>query len=440
MCMLYEHIETEDCYMVAEMRSGYGSCDRVRLARGSPLGPIMQILTATIAILCFWTSLWAQQLNSSKEYIYLQDRVIAVINIPNAGCDSTLAPFPAPTISASGGGGSVTVTTRLGCSITAVSNSTWIFVDSQVNANPVTYHLTPNDSDNYRTGSITITIGSVPVVYSIPQSSTVGLGASLYGYSWILDRNRNGVYDVADTIRTFIGVPGDIPVVGDWNGDGRDEIGIYHPDPLYGGVWALDYDGSGDWGGCNPNQPGSKPDRCYAFGAQGAFPAVGNWNGGQDKRSKIGLYIPNAGWALDYNGDGTWLGCNPPDYCSTFVLSNAIPVTGNWDGPQDGRSKIGFYVQTAGWALDFNGNGIWDNCGSGQPDKCAIFYDGSNSLPVVGDWNLSGTSKIGTYKITTGAWHMDYNSNFIPDACPPDKCTTYSPDSSGSYLPVVGRW
>ncbi|MCU0629436.1 MAG: S8 family serine peptidase, partial [Methanoregulaceae archaeon] len=43
---------------------------------------------------------------------------------------------------------------------------------------------------------------------------------------WYLDMNRNYVFDwpSPDTIEWF-GIPGDIPVVGDWNNDGLDEIG-----------------------------------------------------------------------------------------------------------------------------------------------------------------------------------------------------------------------
>ena len=38
------------------------------------------------------------------------------------------------------------------------------------------------------------------------------------------------------------GAPGWTSVVGDWNGDGKTEIGIYQ-----NGAWYLDYDGSGNW-------------------------------------------------------------------------------------------------------------------------------------------------------------------------------------------------
>ncbi|MEQ1786853.1 MAG: peptidase M23, partial [Acidimicrobiales bacterium] len=40
----------------------------------------------------------------------------------------------------------------------------------------------------------------------------------------------------ATTVFEFGGEPGDVPVVGDWNGDGRDGIGLYRPSV---GTWYL---------------------------------------------------------------------------------------------------------------------------------------------------------------------------------------------------------
>jgi hypothetical protein len=44
---------------------------------------------------------------------------------------------------------------------------------------------------------------------------------------WILDTNRNYRIDDED-VRVQLGESGDQPVVGDWNADGRDQIGLMH--------------------------------------------------------------------------------------------------------------------------------------------------------------------------------------------------------------------
>ena len=68
----------------------------------------------------------------------------------------------------------------------------------------------------------------------------------------------------ANTKYYSFGGPGLTPLVGDWNADTRDEIGVYQD-----GNWHLDYDGTGVW---------SSGDRSYGFGTNGWTPVIGKWN------------------------------------------------------------------------------------------------------------------------------------------------------------------
>ncbi len=56
--------------------------------------------------------------------------------------------------------------------------------------------------------------------------------------------------------------------MGDWDGDGKDELGNYKGN----GVWALDYNGNGAWDGVDI-------DRVFVFGSPTDRPVVGDWNG-----------------------------------------------------------------------------------------------------------------------------------------------------------------
>ena len=81
------------------------------------------------------------------------------------------------------------------------------------------------------------------------------------------------------------GTSGWTHLVGDWNGDGKSEIGIYKD-----GFWYIDYGGSGI---IDANT------KYYSFGGPCLTPLVGDWNA--DIRDEIGVY--NAGnWHLDYDG------------------------------------------------------------------------------------------------------------------------------------------
>jgi hypothetical protein len=60
--------------------------------------------------------------------------------------------------------------------------------------------------------------------------------------------NGNGQVDgceIDKCIEAFGGYYGDVPVVGDWTGDGISKLGIYRH-----GNWYLDFNGNGIWEGC----------------------------------------------------------------------------------------------------------------------------------------------------------------------------------------------
>ena len=147
-----------------------------------------------------------------------------------------------------------------------------------------------------------------------------GKGVDRIGFyrngSWFLD-NGNGILEACGTdfcLGPFGGYPEDIPVVGDWMGDGASKIGIYR-----NGQWFLDANGNGKWDGCGI-------DRCIeAFGGlPGDLPVVGDWAG--NGSSKIGFYR-NGSWYLDYNGNGIWDGCDVDECFQFFGgIPSDLPV------------------------------------------------------------------------------------------------------------------
>jgi hypothetical protein len=109
-------------------------------------------------------------------------------------------------------------------------------------------------------------------------------------------------------------------------------------------------------------------------------------------------------------------------------------VAGDWDAT--GTSKIGLFRPSTGeWFLDRNGNGIWDGC---NVDQCVTTFGQPGDLPVAGDWDATGTSKIGLFRAATGDWFLDFNGNGQWDGCGVDKCVT-SFGQEGD-LPVAGKW
>jgi hypothetical protein len=182
--------------------------------------------------------------------------------------------------------------------------------------------------------------------------------------AWFIDNNGNGAWDPAtDTVYSDFGMDGDLPVVGDWNGDGITQIGVFR-----NGQWYLDANGNGAW---DPDE-----DTVYTnFGQAGDLPIVGDWNG--DGITQIGVFRDGT-WYLDASGDGAWDGAEDTVYAN-FGQAGDLPVVGDWNG--DGTAQIGVF-RNGQWYLDANGNGAWDP----GTDTVYAAFGMLGDQPVSGVW------------------------------------------------------
>ncbi|MFO0870599.1 MAG: SdrD B-like domain-containing protein [Pirellulales bacterium] len=258
------------------------------------------------------------------------------------------------------------------------------------------------------------------VAVGLPQSSTPALNEFLFG------------------------AHGAIPVAGDFDGDGRTDLGVYLQ-----GEWFLDVNGNGQWDdGDLWAQLGTAQDR----------PIVGDWNG--DGKDDIGIF------GLEWSGDKRQLAREPglPDFHNEpkpvpknvppateeatdglrFLQLTAdgqpradlidhvfrygqpedFPVAGDWDG--DGIDTIGVFRQGR-WYLDHNGDG------AGHPGEPSIEFGQPGDIPVHGDFDGDGIDEIGVFR--RGVWLIDINHNHQLDA----QDRIFELGSAGD-TPVVGDW
>ncbi len=353
--------------------------------------------------------------------------------------------------------GSVTVTPSSGaCTWTATSNAPWIRV-TETTSTAVTYRVASNPLPTQRLGTLTVAGTTYTIMQAgrarLPQStgimrdgawridaarqfmqnasnvvfqwgeenwvpvagdwsgdgiSKVGAFNLITGY-WLLDVNNNLRLDAGDAVfhwgNSTYGTM--TPLVGDWNGDGIDEVGVY-----LAGNWYLDLNGSRmlDAG------------ESFAWGPANGVPMVGDWNG--DGTWKVGSYNPSNGvWILDTNGDRAYQ--FPSDFVFQWGSAGFTPIVGDFFGL--GRQTVGAYYQGRFWLE--SGDGF-----SNVADRTFTLVSNSTGVPLVGDWNNTGTAKAGI--VTGNSFTLDYDGDGVLNLAV-DKQFTFG--NVGDTL-VVGRW
>jgi hypothetical protein len=245
---------------------------------------------------------------------------------------------------------------------------------------------------------------------------------------WFLDLNGNGQWGdcgVVYCVSSFSS-PNGVPVVGDRDGSGVIQLGMFRTDTA---VWQLDRNANETWEKC-------EIDICLGpYGQRTDIPITGRWNTkGYDR---IGVFQPSTGkWYLDVNGNGKWNPCPSRDGCGYLKVYKPgdLPITGDWNG--NGLTQLGLFRPSTGeWFLDYNGDRNWDGC---NKDRCLSSFGTAADLPVSGDWNGTGTSKIGVFRPSTGDWFLDLNGNGQWDGCGIDLCVTNF--GQAGDIPVVGKW
>jgi hypothetical protein len=197
--------------------------------------------------------------------------------------------------------------------------------------------------------------------------------------------NGDGVVNYSnlgvDMVFQYTATGGDVPVVGDWNGDGRTKTGIYRTSAPGTGLWVLDANGDGV-----VNYPNLGADMVFQYTATaGDVPVVGDWSG--NGHTKTGVFRSGA-WILDANGDGVFTGA---DFVFQYTATTGdVPVVGDWNG--NGRTKTGIFRTAAPgaglWVLDANGDGTVDY-NSPAPDLVYQYSASLGDLPVIGAWTAA---------------------------------------------------
>ncbi len=201
------------------------------------------------------------------------------------------------------------------------------------------------------------------------------IGLYLNG-TWFIDKNGNGEIDAED-LHARLGTKQDRPVVGDWNGDGKDDIGIFGP----------------EWQG----------DRRHMEHEPG-LPDVANKRRHKPKNLPPIPAEATIGGRELLNSTENQQRIDLIDHVFEFGIGSDVPVAGDWNG--DGISTPGVN-RNGEWKFDQDGDGQFS-----EGDLKAQFGE-PGWRPVVGDWNGDGRDQIGVFR--AGEWILDTNGNRMLD-------------------------
>ena len=209
-----------------------------------------------------------------------------------------------------------------------------------------------------------------PVALTPRQTGKLAAGA------WYLRTTQTT--GVADSSLGF-GNPGDVPIIGDWNGDGIDGLGVFR-----NGVWYLR----------NSLTPGGA-DMVLSFGNPGDVPVVGDWNG--DGIDTVGVFRNGVWYVRNSNTSGV------ADVAFSYGSPGDVPKAGKWTG--GAKDTPGIFRGGVWYLRNSNTSGVAD---------LTFAYGNPTDAPLVGDWNADGVTTPGV--VRGNQWYLrSTNSTGVAD-------------------------
>ncbi len=190
------------------------------------------------------------------------------------------------------------------------------------------------------------------------------------------DTARWQVEHVDATFDTFyFGLPGDIPISGDWDCDGIDSAGMWRPET---GFMYLQDDATG-----------VAHERLF-LGEAGHVPLAGDWDG--DGCDTVGVYVPSNGrvWLSNDLEPGF-------DVNYYFGVPGDRPFVGDFD--EDGIDEIGLHRQTTGFVY------LRMTHSTGIANSEFYFGVGGDRI-VSGDWDQDGDDTVGVFRPGDGRFYL----------------------------------
>jgi hypothetical protein len=193
--------------------------------------------------------------------------------------------------------------------------------------------------------------------------------------TWWTISDTNGT---SSTYRQW-GINGDVPVAGDYDGDGQTDAAVWRPSE---GIWYV--------------VPSSNPAATFAqyWGLSGDVPVSGDFDG--DGKTDFAVWRPSNGvwYIIPSSNPGAPL-------VQQWGTSGDIPVAGDFDG--DGKADIAVWRPS---------NGTWYIIPSANPGApSSQQWGGSGDVPLAGDFDGDGKTDFAVWRPSSGTWYVIPSTN-----------------------------